>query len=512
MPPDSSDIDPFSTLRILRYGAGGRFSDFSMQHYEAQHIPVLCLPRRSISLPLLDSLYRHLLPFTHCSHAMPAPPLHLQPLVAAAPSTKIRLALLATALCDALGGPAEFRARFSFDFLSHMVPNENFELPAGVWTDDTSMALALAHSIATFTEDSEAGVTKGRGGFDEEDQLDAYYRWWQDGALSATGHCFDIGNTIQRALALYRDALNTGGHAQGKNALRRVGAALSLSAGGAKAKEREGRRAAAGTALMRIGRDLKGSVFGGNGSLMRVIPVGLAYWRDENAAADYAVRSSMTTHPNPVCGEACAAWTRCVARVVKDASAAGPRRMTKLDVLHHFATYPYAADALRKALVADVPFLATAADDPAAMEEHYAVHHPLMRLRTAALQAAPDGAGPEETDDALAERILALLPTAEALPSSGYVVHTLVAALYTFLATQTFADGAMLVANMGNDADTVAAVYGGLAGAWYAGEEKQGDSDSLFWSPRVREWRSALVRRDMVEEVAEELVAFAEKQ
>lgn len=42
---------------------------------------------------------------------------------------------------------------------------------------------------------------------------------------------------------------------------------------------------------------------------------------------------------------------------------------------------------------------------------------------------------------------------------------------------------------MGDDADTVGAVYGGLAGAWYgttiAEEEEEGWK--LFWSPRVRE-------------------------
>ncbi|KAJ7099295.1 ADP-ribosylation/Crystallin J1 [Mycena belliarum] len=440
---------------------------------------------------------------------MSSPALHLQRVVAAAPSTKIRTAILATALCDALGAPAEFHKRFSFDFIAHMAPNANFSLPLGVWTDDTSMALALARSIATFTDDSGKGTSGSAGGFDEADQLDAYYRWAQEGTLSATGKCFDIGNTIQRAVSIYRDALKAAGHDRKKTVLQRVGDALSPSASAEKAKEeRDGRRAAAATALARIGHDLQGAVFGGNGSLMRVLPVGLAYWRDEAAAAAYAARSSATTHPNPVCTEACAAWTICIARVVQSAAGGGPQ-MTKLDVLHHFAAYPYAAAALKTALAADVPVPAQAADDPAAMEAHYAAHHPLLRLRETALHATPD-------DDTLAARIRALLPTAAALPSSGYVVHTLAAALYAFLATRTFADGALLTANMGDDADTVAAVYGGLAGVWYASEKRDGGGDegaeALFWAPLVREWWGALVRRDVVEEVAEELVAFAEKQ
>ncbi|KAJ7096032.1 hypothetical protein C8R43DRAFT_1141715 [Mycena crocata] len=82
---------------------------------------------------------------------------------------------------------------------------------------------------------------------------------------------------------------------------------------------------------------------------------------------------------------------------------------------------------------------------------------------------------------------------------------------------------ALLTANMGNDADTVAAVYGGLAGVWYASEEVKAvertetvegslDGEPLFWSPLVHEWNAALVKRDMVEEVAEELALFADRQ
>ncbi|KAJ6557637.1 ADP-ribosylation/Crystallin J1 [Mycena capillaripes] len=466
--------------------------------------------------------------------------LHAQRLPPAPPPTKIRLALLATALSDALGGPAEFHPRFSFDFVSHMQPNDNFGLPAGVWTDDTSMTLALARSIATFEGDAEGDAqTKGkgkekgkerRGGMDAADQLDAYYRWWQSGTLSATGRCFDIGNTIQRALSLYRDALRAAGVADPATGVRaRVGAVLSLPS--SKAEKREKTREAAHVALSRIARDLKGAVFGGNGSLMRVVPVGLAFWNEEEErVGEWAAESSRTTHPNAVCGEACKVWARCVARVVRSAAGKSEegmeneKAMTKLDVLHHFAAFPYTTDALRKALAADVPLPASAVGDPATMEAHYTSHHRLLRLISQTLQASTAAAAAvEDSDaDALAEaHTLALLPQAAALPSSGYVVDTLAAALYAFLATRTFEAGALLTANMGNDADTVAAVYGGLAGAWYGVEDppaaakkdsgSEGEVEGLFWSPRVREWRDALVRRDMIEEVTEELVKFAER-
>ncbi|KAJ7303564.1 ADP-ribosylation/Crystallin J1 [Mycena albidolilacea] len=413
-------------------------------------------------------------------------PLHTQHLVPAPASTKIHLALLATALCDALGAPAEFKPRFSFSFISRMKPNGNFSLGAGVWTDDTSMMLALARSLAMYSGSARGSSSQQaegtRGGFDEADQLEAYLRWYQSGVLSAIGRCFDIGSTTRRALGIYKDALK-----------------------------------ASGAALARIARDLRGDGFGGNGSLMRVLPVGLAYSRDPAGAAAYARRSSATTHPSAVCKSACAAWTECIARLVCSADAReakGEEQISKLDVLHHFAAYPWPADAdaLRVALAADVP-LPAGVVDPAAIEAHYTAHHRLMRLRAAAhteALAATPSAGDAE---GLAARTLALLPSAAALPSSGYVVHTLAAALYAFLATRTFEAGALLTANMGGDADTVAAVYGGLAGVWYAAQEEEGadGEEGLFWSPRVRAWRNALVRRDLIEEVAGELVEFVER-
>jgi len=49
--------------------------------------------------------------------------------------------------------------------------------------------------------------------------------------------------------------------------------------------------------------------------------------------------------------------------------------------------------------------------------------------------------------------------------SSGYVVHTLEAALWSVARTGDFRDAVLLAANLADDADTVAAVTGQLAGA-----------------------------------------------
>ncbi|MNE97996.1 ADP-ribosyl-[dinitrogen reductase] glycohydrolase [compost metagenome] len=46
-------------------------------------------------------------------------------------------------------------------------------------------------------------------------------------------------------------------------------------------------------------------------------------------------------------------------------------------------------------------------------------------------------------------------------------MESLEAALWAFHRSSTFAEGALLAVNLGNDADTTGAVYGQIAGAYY---------------------------------------------
>lgn len=54
-----------------------------------------------------------------------------------------------------------------------------------------------------------------------------------------------------------------------------------------------------------------------------------------------------------------------------------------------------------------------------------------------------------------------------AIQSSGYVVHSLEAAIYCFMMTDNYKDCVLMAVNLGDDTDTVAAIAGGLAGAYY---------------------------------------------
>lgn len=54
-----------------------------------------------------------------------------------------------------------------------------------------------------------------------------------------------------------------------------------------------------------------------------------------------------------------------------------------------------------------------------------------------------------------------------AIKGTGYVVSALEAALWAFHKSEDFRHGALLAVNLGDDADTTAAIYGQIAGAYY---------------------------------------------
>ena len=112
---------------------------------------------------------------------------------------RCRGTLIGLAVGDALGAAVEFRSPGSFVPVTSYRGGGPHGLAAGEWTDDTSMALALADSIAV--------------GWDLDDQADRYVQWWQTGKYSVNGRCFDIGITTKSALGNYvakKNALTSG--------------------------------------------------------------------------------------------------------------------------------------------------------------------------------------------------------------------------------------------------------------------------------------------------------------
>ncbi|MEW6698685.1 MAG: ADP-ribosylglycohydrolase family protein [Bacillota bacterium] len=163
---------------------------------------------------------------------------------------RYRGSLLGLAVGDALGTTLEFKLPGSFKPIGDMVGGGPFSLLPGQWTDDTSMALCLAESLVECR------------GFDPQDQMGRYFRWYRKGYLSSTGSCFDIGNTVRMALSEYE----------------------------------------------RNGNPYSGSndpYSAGNGSIMRLAPVPLFYAQKPEEAIQKAAASSRTTHGAPEAVDAC---------------------------------------------------------------------------------------------------------------------------------------------------------------------------------------------------------------
>lgn len=73
----------------------------------------------------------------------------------------------------------------------------------------------------------------------------------------------------------------------------------------------------------------------------------------------------------------------------------------------------------------------------------------------------------------------------EKIESTGYVVATLEAAVWSLLQTENYAEAMLTAVNLGEDTDTVAAIAGGLAGLYYGHEGIPGEWLEIV---QKREW------------------------
>jgi ADP-ribosyl-[dinitrogen reductase] hydrolase len=296
--------------------------------------------------------------------------------------------LLGLATGDAVGTTLEFKPPGTFKPMDDMVGGGPFRLKPGEWTDDTSMALCLAESLIEC------------GGFDPIDQLRRYRRWQTEGYFSAKGYCFDIGGTTQQALASFA---KTGEPWSGPTSPRSAG----------------------------------------NGSLMRLAPVPMAFARDPESALQHAADSSRTTHGAAEAVDAC----RYYAGVLIGALRGEPK------------------EALLSSLYCPIP-------------GYWEEHQLALKIHEIAAGSFKEKDPPE-------------------IRGGGYVVQALEAALWAFHKSTNFREGCLLAANLGDDADTTAAIYGQIAGAYYG----------VPGIPEV--WRERIYLRSTIEAYAMRLYEMA---
>lgn len=108
--------------------------------------------------------------------------------------TMIRAGLYGLIVADALGVPAEGRTREDLrrNPITGMVGGGLHQQPAGFWSDDSSMTMCLADSIAKL------------GYFHTHDIMARFDDWCRNGAYTPGGKRFDIGNTCAHAISRYR--------------------------------------------------------------------------------------------------------------------------------------------------------------------------------------------------------------------------------------------------------------------------------------------------------------------
>jgi ADP-ribosyl-[dinitrogen reductase] hydrolase len=176
----------------------------------------------------------------------------------------------------------------------------------------------------------------------------------------------------------------------------------------------------------------------GNGSLMRLAPVAVRHWQDRPRLRDVAARQSRTTHAAPEAVDACVGW----AEVLADAIT-GQKRS---EVLRAREDLTGAAGPLAGAI------------------------GPIM---------AGNWRGKSR----------------KTIQASGYVVHTLEAALWSVGASGDFRGSVLRAANLGQDADSTAAVTGQLAGALHGlSGIPEAWQRRVAWAPRIAGMAEELLR------------------
>lgn len=132
---------------------------------------------------------------------------------------KVKSVMIGHAVGDALGVPVEFCSREELDEspVTDMTGFGSYPVPAGAWSDDTSMTLAALDSLS-------------KGVVDYDDIMENFVRWCSEDAYTPTGEMFDIGRTCLTAIRHYlatdgKPALECGlsdEHSNGNGSLMRI--------------------------------------------------------------------------------------------------------------------------------------------------------------------------------------------------------------------------------------------------------------------------------------------------
>lgn len=284
-------------------------------------------------------------------------------------------------------------------------------------------------------------IVKTRG-VHTHDIMERFLTWYQDGAYTPWVECFDIGHTTAQALLRYQNGTDPalcGGNKWNTN---------------------------------------------GNGSLMRILPLAFELYRvygpnltASTKAMEMIHRISGLTHRHALAQSACGIYL-CVAVKLLDIRwrAVPCRRLQDLGE----SALPHRRRCAERTMLGH----AIAAGICEAVEWYR------QRHRFASV-------------DKWWKRLLRLEQlrgiARQDVRSGGYVIETLEAAFWCLLNTDNYADCVLAAVNLGHDADTTAAVAGGLAGLAYG-------YDSI-----PSEWMAELKRKEFIHECCNGLAAHCSR-
>jgi len=276
-----------------------------------------------------------------------------------------RGSLLGAAVGDALGVPVEFQSRKTreVDPVTGMREWGTHHQPAGTWSDDTAMI------VATMTGLLEAD------GYSPEAVLSEFSAWEDKAKHTPHGVVFDIGNATREAIVRHRSgtpATACGGTDEWSN---------------------------------------------GNGSLMRILPVALAFANDPELL-EKASEMSALTHAHERSRLACAFYCLVASELLHDRD-------------------------LAKAVAFAWEALDSRWEFSEAERDRFDSWHP--------------------------DRLL--FRDISEIHGTGHVVDTLEAALWVNGHHDSFADAVLAAVNLGVDTDTTGCVAGGLAGLLHGEED-----------------------------------------
>ena len=306
----------------------------------------------------------------------------------------IKSALLGEAIGDALGVPVEFatREKLNKQPVTEMIGYGNHHMPKGVWSDDTSMTLATFDSL-----------TKCQG-VDYNDMANRFCDWLNYAMYTANDVLFDVGLTTKKALIKYYqtkdNAINCGG---------------------------------------------KGYYDNGNGSLMRMLPIGLyAYYKklSDIEVFELVKNSSSITHGHEISIMGCYIYVNYLLNILNNYNKLDSyKRIKTLDYYRYFS------------------------------EEAIKCYDRILKGNV---------------------NILSI----NDIKADGYIVSTLEAVLWSLLNTDSFKKAIIKAVNLGDDTDTVGAITGSIAGVIYG-------SNAI-----PKNWLKDLVNKEYLEEISTDFENF----